>query len=348
MLTWRAAGGVVTVAALTAGLWAQGGSAPSFSALDYYQIKQLHARFSHGFDTAADNGNLMAGVFTDDGVLKDEAGKTIEGRINLAQYARSNPLATPTNVSHYVTNVVVDAVPGGAVGRSDVMVGRREAGNPRGAFSLGGEYVDVFVRTAAGWRIRSREFCKVGASVTPPTVPATASVASATSSASGLTAADYAEIEQLYARYSHGFDSAADRGRMWAQLFASDGSHRNFPNQYIRGHEALAEFAYDERGNQAETKTPMSALHFITNVMIDRVPDGIVAKAYLMYVRRGGDAQPTTVYPGGTYWDLIVKTPQGWRYKEKNVIMANLPVPEPARKLASPVATDTARVGGQR
>lgn len=335
--------GVAVVSA--GGAQGQGGvAAAKLTALDYYQIKQLYARFSHGYDTAANGGQLMAGVFTADGVLKDETGRSIEGRAELARYAAANPVASPTNVGHYVTNIVIEPAAGGAVGRSDVMIGRREAGDPRGSFSAAGEYLDVFVRTAEGWRLKSREFHKgIGAAM--PSAPALPGAA-APVARDRLTAADYAAIEQLYAQYSHGFDSAADRGRMWARLFTADGSHRNFPNQYIRGHEALAEFAYDERGNQAGTKTPISALHFITNVMIDPVPDGVVAKAYLMYVRRAGDGQPTAIYPGGTYWDLIVKTPQGWRYKEKNVIMANLPVPDPAKKLATP-SISTARTGGQ-
>jgi hypothetical protein len=232
------------------------------------------------------------------------------------------------------------------VGRSDVMIGRREAGQPRGIFTLAGEYWDVLVRTTEGWRIRRREFHVSGSVAGPMPVPDPGPEGGERTGRrpGALTVDDYAGIEQLYARYSHGFDSAADRGRMWASLFTRDGFHRNYPNQYILGHEALAEFAYDERGNQAGTKTPLSALHFITNIMLEPIHQGVLSKAHLMYVRRGADGEATAIYPGGTYWDVLVKTPEGWRYAEKNVIMANLPVPEPARRLMSPAtAAETRR-----
>jgi hypothetical protein len=309
------------------------GAVDALSALDYYEIKQLHSRFAHGLDTGVDGGRLLASAFIEDGEFVDESGRVTRGHDALAELARANPNAGPTNVGHYVTNVAIHMVPGGAVGRSDVMIGRREAGAPRGTFFNGGQYTDTYVRTAAGWRIKSRTFRRAGSALEALPVRVSGSEGSVQARQGSLTASDYAEIEMLYARYSHAFDSASNRGWDWAQLFALDGSHRNFPNQYIKGHEVLAEFAYDERGNQAGTKTPLSALHFITNVMIESVPEGVIAKAHLMYVRRAGDGQPTAIYPGGTYWDLIVRTPEGWRYREKNVIMANLPVPPSAQRL---------------
>ena len=39
-----------------------------------------------------------------------------------------------------------------------------------------------------------------------------------------LTALDYAEIQQLVARYSFAIDSGADNGYAYADLFAADGS----------------------------------------------------------------------------------------------------------------------------
>jgi hypothetical protein len=310
-------------------------------ALDYYQLKQLYARFSHGLDSAARNGDLFAQTFTADGVLTDDTGKTYTGHDQLAALARSTPNAGPTNVVHYVVNMQFEPIPGGALGRSDVMIGNHQAGQARGVFVNAGEYWDVLVKTSDGWRIKRRDFYRIDAvpaSMPRPTLPPAETAPKAVAGANGptalrLTAGDYAEIEQLYAKYSHGFDSSADRGRMWANLFTADGFHRNYPNQYILGREALAEFAYDERGVQAGTKTPLSALHFITQTMLEPSPEGIISKSYLMYVRHGAEGQATTVYPGGIYIDVLVKTPQGWRFKEKNVILNNGPIAEPAKRL---------------
>ena len=36
---------------------------------DHAAIQQLYARYAHGLDTAADNGQLFMGVFTPDAVL---------------------------------------------------------------------------------------------------------------------------------------------------------------------------------------------------------------------------------------------------------------------------------------
>jgi hypothetical protein len=59
-----------------------------------------------------------------------------------------------------------------------------------------------------------------------------------------LTADDYAQIEQLYARYGPGVDQGEDDGYWWANMFTPDGLHINASNrlEYVRGRDALAAF----------------------------------------------------------------------------------------------------------
>jgi hypothetical protein len=88
-------------------------------ALDYYEIHQLYTRFNHALDSADDNGNAFANVFTGDGVFVTAAGTRIEGHDALAAFAREDPdkRKGPTNVGHYVSNAAIDATPSGARSR---------------------------------------------------------------------------------------------------------------------------------------------------------------------------------------------------------------------------------------
>src|SRR5262249_13646043 len=156
------------------------------------------------------------------------------------------------------------------------------------------------VRTSEGWRIKKRTFYRVGtpapapvqsnrsgqgASVVNSAVP-TPQPSVSKEPVPVLTAEDYAQIEQLYARYGYGVDSGEDRGYFWANMFTPDGVHINASNrvEFVRGREALATFVYgalqlgdvvslDTRS--AGKKNPRQISHHNTNVMIDPVPGGV-------------------------------------------------------------------------
>ena len=87
-------------------------------ALDYYELQQVYARFNHALDTAEDNGNAFANVFTADGIFVTGAGVRVQGRDQLAAFARedADKRKGPTNVGHYVTNVAFDQTAAGARG----------------------------------------------------------------------------------------------------------------------------------------------------------------------------------------------------------------------------------------
>jgi hypothetical protein len=172
---------VLVAASFVAAVHTQRAAPANLSALDYFEIQQLYARFCHGLDSAADNGYLFANVFTADGVYVDAAGQRYEGREKLAEFARLNPDGRkgPTNVTHYTVNVMIDSAPGGATGRGYLMVaappvargaqaatGGAQAGPGAGRANNtnividGGQYSDDLVKTADGWRIKKRTFTR--------------------------------------------------------------------------------------------------------------------------------------------------------------------------------------------
>jgi hypothetical protein len=150
-----------------------------------------------------------------------------------------------------------------------------------------------------------------------------------------LTALDYAEIQQLYAHYAFAYDTAADNGNTYAQLFTEDGAFifppgdpRCKPDCRVAGRARLAEIA---RGNG--NKGPLTLSHFTTNVTIDPTPDGVKGRAYLavIAVGKGGER---VLNQTGVYDDELVKTSEGWRYRTRAYI--KLPEPQPAGSRTTP------------
>jgi hypothetical protein len=136
------------------------GSTQILTAQDHVEIQQLVARYGHALDNAADNGNMFAALFTPDGVLIPEDGKTYTGRANLREYARrtTGAQAGSLNARHFSFKAIVEPSPSGATGKTLVTlasIGR--AGQPATAVN-GGQFWDEFVKTPEGWRIKKRTF----------------------------------------------------------------------------------------------------------------------------------------------------------------------------------------------
>jgi SnoaL-like domain len=138
----------------------------TLTAADYVEIQQLVARYGYAVDTHADNGYAYADLFTPDGVF----GKT-RGREALAELARTTQeeRGGPAYTRHYLTNVIVYPTPDGARGSQYLMaLDVSEAGKPSSVVH-GGRYDDVYVKTPAGWRFKSRELHPARIGVPPPT-----------------------------------------------------------------------------------------------------------------------------------------------------------------------------------
>jgi actinorhodin biosynthesis protein ActVIA len=328
---------VITTAALTLSMVALGGTSaqqptpptPLLDALDYLEIEQLVYRYGFALDTGADNGFAYADLYAPDatftGTNQGPTGRTYQGRDRLAALSRGGKRG-PNFVSHYVTNVVIEPAPGGAVGRT--YVGILDIGNGgNGAKSKvdhGGLYNDVYVKTPQGWRFKSRSFFEStsGAPVQPP--PAmldnpralrTASTSSASAktpgSSSRLTAEDYIEIQQLVSRYPYALDQNPDEGLSYANLFTPDAVFRQ---PRTEGRQNLATMA------SRAPHGPKYTRHFLANHVIEATAEGAVGKQYLVAVDIGEMGQPSSIFLGGHYEDVYAKTPDGWRFKTRTFV----------------------------
>jgi hypothetical protein len=70
--------------------------------------------------------------------------------------------------------------------------------------------------------------------------------------------------------------------------------------------------------------------HFLTNVVIEPTAEGASGKQYLAVIDIGENGKPSSIFLGGRYEDTYVKTPQGWRFKTRNLVREPAPPPPPA------------------
>src|SRR5688572_11211964 len=313
---------------------AQSRPAPVLTAMDYVQIRQLVSRYAYALDSGGNNGYDFADLFTSDGQFIDPNAK---GREQLAALARS-PLLGPLNTIHYAMGLVLEATPDGAIGRQYVMefnfddnvppLGKRTqwevVGDKRGDLRRdAGQYKDVFVKTAKGWRFKSRQVIrsKSGGGTDPelmaflkrPVRIKSEPSDNVTAPNGSLSVWDYMQIEQLVASYGHALDSGfgkGDNGDAYASLYTKDGLA--FLN--TRGYDALAALAREQ------PRGPNYVRHYITHHLIDPSPDGATGKAYLAVLDIGEHGKPNTVFLGGHYEDTYVRTPDGWRIKTRNLL----------------------------
>jgi SnoaL-like domain len=140
-------------------------STMTLTAQDHIDIQQLVARYSHALDSAADNGNALAALFTADGSLAPaEDGRTYAGQLNLAAYARANAPGQigRANVRHFSYKASLEPSSGGATGRTLVTFATIGKAGEQATALNGGQYWDEFVKTPAGWRIQKRTFVPGG------------------------------------------------------------------------------------------------------------------------------------------------------------------------------------------
>ena len=132
-----------------------------------------------------------------------------------------------------------------------------------------------------------------------------------------LSPADYAEINQLYARYNHAVD-AAD-AKMIATVFTADGL-------FVSGARTM------EGRKLVTAATPKErpqARHMATSVIINPSPEGARGSSYVMLVNL--QATPPVVAGGGVYEDVIVKTKEGWRFQKRTFFSQSTPATPPAQ-----------------
>jgi len=138
--------------------------APALTPQDYIDIQQLVSSYPYGLDGNTDNGNTYANLFAPGAVF---GRPRTEGRDNLAALANTQPRGD-NYVRHFITNHVIEPSPGGAIGKEyAVIIDIGENGNP-GRIALGGRYDDEYVKTARGWKFKTRTFTPSRVDVQPP------------------------------------------------------------------------------------------------------------------------------------------------------------------------------------
>jgi hypothetical protein len=165
---------VVTLAFLrmAAPAQAQESAKPTLTPADYIEIQQLVARYAHAIDTCSNNGYDYADLYVPDGQYSNSRSKTKWiGRERLAEAAGGGKngckkLQTENARSHTITNLVIDPAPEGATGKSYLVYpGVRGQHSDADHSGHVGGYQDVYVKTPAGWRFKSRIH------VFPPDIP---------------------------------------------------------------------------------------------------------------------------------------------------------------------------------
>jgi hypothetical protein len=139
-----------------------------------------------------------------------------------------------------------------------------------------------------------------------------------------LTALDYEEIRQLYARYAFALDLGDGARR--AATFTPDGTFSSALSNHVpEPMEAVARRT-TARGN-------IGMRHLMLNIAITPTPEGADARCYALILPH---AKPTAATvpgtPGGTvygtpgiYIDKLVRTADGWRFSKREIWLDNEP-----------------------
>ncbi len=162
---------------LLVALCVQGASGPArgdpaaepmrLTALDYIEIEQLSSRYAFAIETCTNRGYDYADLYTDDGYFAvsqkwGETGKIYaRGRDALARIdggtatgCRDPKTMLGYGITHIIVDLVITPTPTGATGRSILLA--LGVGNDPTKIERQGGYEDVYVKTAKGWRIKSR------------------------------------------------------------------------------------------------------------------------------------------------------------------------------------------------
>jgi hypothetical protein len=135
---------------------------PELAPQDYIAIQQLVAKYAYAIDECTNRGYDYADLYTADGAFYTSRGGKIlnrfEGRERLAEAARGGrPDCTGVpwaGITHMLVNHVIEPAPGGATGKVYLIAVGLD-GVP-GKVEAQGRYDDVYVKTAQGWRFKTR------------------------------------------------------------------------------------------------------------------------------------------------------------------------------------------------
>ena len=127
-----------------------GQTAPALTALDYAEIHQLYAQYAVGVDSLAQDGEMFASVFTNDGEVGRARGhdQLLEMADRLKRDRAENGIAVGIPI-HYLTNLYLMPTADGATGVAYHLGMRGEEPDTL-------IYHDELVKTPEGWRFKKR------------------------------------------------------------------------------------------------------------------------------------------------------------------------------------------------
>lgn len=114
-----------------------------------------------------------------------------------------------------------------------------------------------------------------------------------------LSAMDYIEIQQLYARYAAALDFGDGEARR--ATFTPEGYYSNLTS----GHTPVP---VQELARRTTANGNNGERHLVVNLIVTPTAEGADGFAYLIMIDPKGGVHP------GFYEDKLVKTPEGWRF----------------------------------
>ena len=137
---------------------------PTLTALDYFEIQQLVAKYARAIDTCSNNGYDYADLFTPDGFFapfqNGAVGTRFQGRDRLAEASGGGSRGCKNvgwikqGVKHIYVNHIITPTADGATGTVDMLMIGLD-GDP-GKIRHDGYYEDTYKKTPQGWRFASR------------------------------------------------------------------------------------------------------------------------------------------------------------------------------------------------
>lgn len=137
-----------------------------------------------------------------------------------------------------------------------------------------------------------------------------------------LTAMDYVQIQQLVNRLNFALDYCGDGGRAFADLFVNGGRYvidRGDGQPAVRDtRDALIALAGGPGCESRRTPPSSYILHLAESLVIEPTADGARGTSYAFYPSSAGKyLNADTAGQLGLYHDEYVRTPNGWRMRER-------------------------------
>jgi hypothetical protein len=167
MSKWKWPRVLVVFAVLTGAAAAQQqtpGKLMTLTALDYFEIQQLVAKYARAIDTCSHNGYDYADLFTPDGFFaplqNGVIGTRFQGRERLAEASGGGIRGCKNvgwivqGVKHLYVNHIITPTAEGATGTVDMLMIGLD-GDPN-KIHHEGYYEDTYKKTPQGWRFASR------------------------------------------------------------------------------------------------------------------------------------------------------------------------------------------------